>query len=163
MFTGNKSGTRQLIMRRSTWVLLVVICFSLASFAQTPAAKSAGGQRTFETICASCHGLNGRGGERGPDIATKPEIVRLSDGELLKILHNGKPQAGMPPFGGLGEAKLSEVLRYLRSLQGKRSAPALTANVENGKEVFSGKGGCAQCHMVNGVGGFIGPDLPITE
>jgi len=103
--------------------------------------------------------LNGKGGERGPDIATKPEIVRLSDSELLKILHNGKPQAGMPPFAGLGDARLQEVLNYLRILQGKRSTSTVTANVGNGKELFSGKGGCAQCHMVNGIGGFIGPDL----
>jgi putative heme-binding domain-containing protein len=47
----------------------------------------------------------------------------------------------------------------LRTLQGKRSTPAVVLNVGNGKEFFTGKGGCSQCHMVHGVGGFIGPDL----
>ena len=154
----NNLLNRPPIMRLITWVVMAVT-FPSVTFAQTSAPKSAGGRRTFETICASCHGLNGKGGERGPDIATKPEIVRLPDNELLKILHDGKPQAGMPPFAGLGDVRLQEVLTYLRILQGKGSTPTVTANVGNGKELFSGKGGCAQCHMVNGIGGFIGPDL----
>src|SRR5439155_9497833 len=29
----------------------------------------------------------------------------------------------------------------------------------NGKVIFEGKGGCTSCHMVNGTGGFLGPDL----
>jgi putative heme-binding domain-containing protein len=65
----------------------------------------------------------------------------------------------MPAFSGLGPAKLAEVLDYLRILQDKRSAPAVAVNVGNGKELFIGKGGCSQCHMVHGAGGFIGPDL----
>ena len=56
-------------------------------------------------------------------------------------------------------SKLSEVLNYLRSLQGKSKAPAAAANTEEGKNIFAGKGGCSQCHMVHGAGGFLGPDL----
>jgi len=154
----NNSATARTIPRLGAWIAVVLFC-AHQGLAQTPASKSAGGRRTFETICASCHGLNGRGGERGPDIATRPEIVRLSDSQLLKILHDGKPQAGMPPFASLGATKLSELLDHLRTLQGKRSAPPITANPENGKQLFSGKAGCAQCHMIKGAGGFIGPDL----
>lgn len=127
--------------------------------AQTSASKSSAGRGTFETICATCHGLNAKGGERGPDIATRAEIVKLTDGQLFKILRDGKPQGGMPGFSGLGTAKLAEVLGYLRILQGKRSTPAVAIYVGNGKEFFTGKGECSQCHMVHGVGGFIGPDL----
>jgi cytochrome c oxidase cbb3-type subunit 3 len=117
------------------------------------------GRRTFESSCAPCHGLNGKGGEHAPDIATSPEIMRLSDSETLKILREGKPQAGMPPFARLGAAKLSDLLNYLRLLQGKSKMPAMVGSAEKGKEVFSGKGGCSQCHMVGGSGGFLGPDL----
>jgi len=35
----------------------------------------------------------------------------------------------------------------------------LMASSEEGKEIFRGKGGCSQCHMVHGAGGFLGPDL----
>ena len=85
--------------------------------------------------------------------------MRLSDSETLKVLREGILAKGMPPFAALGPAKLSEVLNYLRSLQGKGRAPAVTANTEEGKEIFAGKGGCSECHMVHGVGGFLGPDL----
>jgi putative heme-binding domain-containing protein len=44
-------------------------------------------------------------------------------------------------------------------LQGKGTATVVTANVEQGKKIFMGKGGCSECHMVHGIGGFLGPDL----
>jgi cytochrome c oxidase cbb3-type subunit 3 len=136
----------------------VVLIFALAS-SQAQTTKHSAGKQTFESSCAPCHGLNGKGGERAPDIATRPEIVRLSDSGTLKVLREGKPQTGMPPFAGLGPAKLSDILNYLRFLQGRRKTPAVVINAEKGKEVFSGKGGCSECHMVHGSGGFLGPDL----
>ncbi len=120
------------------------------------------GRQSFESSCAPCHGLNGRGGERAPDIATRLEVTKLSDSETLKVLRDGILQKGMPPFGSLGTAKLSEVLRYLRLLQGKRAVvatPMSAVNAAQGKEVFNNKGGCSQCHMIHGVGGFLGPNL----
>src|SRR6185312_85703 len=96
----------------------------------------ADGKQTFESICASCHGLNGKGGERAHDIATKPEVVRLSDNDTFKILREGILQEGMPTFASLGTAKLSDVVTYLRVLQGKDKAPAVTANTEEGKQIF---------------------------
>jgi cytochrome c oxidase cbb3-type subunit 3 len=124
-----------------------------------PTASTSGGQQTFDSTCASCHGLDGRGGERAPDIATRPEITRLSDQDLLKILRSGIPEKGMPSFAALGSAKLSALLSYLRSLQGKGTAIPVVGNTEKGKELYWGKVGCSECHMLNGAGGFLGPDL----
>src|SRR5579864_3038416 len=125
-----------------------------------PGATSlSGGQQTFDSSCASCHGLDGKGGERAPDIATRPEITHLSDQELLKVLRAGIPEKGMPPFAALGPAKLSALLSYIRSLQGKGAAMPVSGNTKRGKELFWGKAGCSECHMVNGAGGFLGRDL----
>ena len=159
----------QLIKRRAAWIAVVLICVLTAGQAQTTVSRArkrkqsnqklAGGRQTFESSCAPCHGSNGKGGERAADIATRPEIVRLSDSETLKVLRNGILQKGMPPFATLGSARLSDLLNYLRSLQGKSKALTSMASSEEGKETFRGKGGCSQCHMIHGTGGFLGPDL----
>jgi len=117
------------------------------------------GRQLFAVTCAGCHGLDGRGGERGPDIATRPQVVQLSDAEIFQILQGGRPAAGMPPFESLGTAKLKELLAYLRQLQGKGVVEKLPGNPAEGKALFFGKARCSQCHMVNGEGGFIGRDL----
>ena len=62
------------------------------------------GRKLFESSCATCHGLDGRGAERGPNIATRPSVRRLSDAEVLMILRNGRPNSGMPALGALGAA-----------------------------------------------------------
>ena len=117
------------------------------------------GQKSFETICAGCHGLDGRGGERGPDIVGRFEVQRLSDAETLQIMKNGKPAKGMPAFGSLGNAKLKTLLNHLRRLQGNGNATVVAGDPQRGRTLFFGKGRCSECHMVNGTGGFLGSDL----
>ena len=122
-----------------------------------PAAED--GRKVFESVCATCHGLDGRGGERGPNIATRAEVQQLSDEETLHVLNAGIPAAGMPAFGALGAPKINAVLSYLRILQGGNNAALVSGNAQQGKLLFFGKAGCAKCHMVNGAGGFFGADL----
>jgi cytochrome c oxidase cbb3-type subunit III len=117
------------------------------------------GRQTFEAVCASCHGLDGRGGERGPDIATRPDVLRLSDRDLLQILRDGIPSGGMPAFGSLGRSKLSALLEHLRTLQGKGSAAAIPGDPQKGQSLFFGTARCSECHMVHGEGGFLSSDL----
>jgi cytochrome c oxidase cbb3-type subunit III len=151
-------------VRTSAMVLGIIVgLYGNALFTQTATASAQGqqngGRQTFEAICAGCHGLDAKGGERGPDIATRQQIVQLSDDKLMEILRGGRPAAGMPPFEYLGSAKLKELLDYLRTLQGKGSAVSLTGNAADGKSLFFGGARCSECHMVQGVGGFLGRDL----
>jgi cytochrome c oxidase cbb3-type subunit 3 len=155
-------------IRAATVVSILVAALTSASAQQTtrlsakrspPPAVSAGHQ-TFDATCASCHGLDGRGGERAPDIATRPEITRLSDPDLLKVLRAGIPEKGMPAFAGLGSAKLAALVSYVRTLQGMDTATSIAGgNAAQGKELYWGKAGCSGCHMMNGAGGFLGRDL----
>jgi putative heme-binding domain-containing protein len=117
------------------------------------------GRKAFESVCASCHGLDGRGGERGPNIATRAAVQQLSDEETLRVLRSGIPAAGMPAFSALGVPKIKAVIIYLRILQGGGKAASIPGNAQQGKLLFFGKAGCAKCHMINGSGGFIGADL----
>ena len=114
---------------------------------------------TFAGVCASCHGLDGRGGERGPDLATQPDVARKTDAELIKILRDGKTAAGMPSFASQGATRLSALVAYLRMLQGSSKGAPLPGDPERGKALFYGAARCSQCHMVNGQGGFYGADL----
>jgi putative heme-binding domain-containing protein len=126
---------------------------------QTARSAAEDGRKTFESVCATCHGLDGRGGERGPNIATNPEVQQLSDETTLHILQAGIPAAGMPAFGALGVPKIKAVMGYLRILQGGSKAAAFPGNPQKGKLLFFGKAGCAKCHTINGMGGFLGADL----
>jgi putative heme-binding domain-containing protein len=117
------------------------------------------GRKLFESTCAGCHGLDGRGGEKGPNIATRPEISRRSDEEILALLQHGIPSAGMPAFGRLGDVKLQTLVRHLRTLQGLHGKTEIAGHAEEGRKLFFKDGGCATCHMIDGAGGFLGSDL----
>ncbi len=123
------------------------------------------GAQQFQANCAGCHGADGKGGEKGPAIATLPGIVALSDPELMKIVRDGTT-AGMPSFEQLGDAEIAAIVRYLRTLQGKTAVSGtdeLTGNAVAGGLLYFGKAQCSNCHMVNtagvGQGGFIASDL----
>ncbi len=124
-----------------------------------PQSNSEAGRTLFESTCAACHGLDGHGGERGPDIATRQQVTQLSDDETLAVLRNGKITAGMPAFGSLGSVKLTELLAYLRTLQGRGQAATVPGDAAKGKALFFGKARCSECHMVHGEGGFLGREL----
>ena len=136
---------------------------SLPLFAQSrhakPAASRAAGQQIFASACASCHGLDGRGGERAPNIAQAAAVQRLSDQELARIVTEGVTGTGMPAFHSLGSAGISAVVKYLRVLQGRGQPSTLPGVAERGQTLFFGRAGCSSCHMIGGQGGFLGSDL----
>jgi cytochrome c oxidase cbb3-type subunit 3 len=122
--------------------------------------KSPGpGQITFASTCAGCHGLDGRGGDKAPNIAGNPKVQHFTDAQLADIISNGVPGTGMPPFHSMSPAQVRAVVGYLRVLQGKSKARALPGDAAQGKKIFFGKGACSTCHTISGEGGFLGPDL----
>jgi cytochrome c oxidase cbb3-type subunit III len=117
------------------------------------------GQKIFASACAGCHGLDGRGGERAPNIAQNREVQRLSDSGLTHIVQEGVPGTGMPAFHSLASSEVKAVVAYLRTLQGTNKTSAMPGNPVRGKTLFYGDAGCSACHMVAGNGGFIASDL----
>jgi cytochrome c oxidase cbb3-type subunit III len=139
----------------------VAALFLTASYSQTrsPSPDSAFGQQIFSN-CASCHGLDGRGGEHAPNIATDPKVKRMPDAAILGVIRNGIPAAGMPGFSkSLDEKQIHGVLKYLRELQDGTNMGQSKGNAAKGRELFFGRMGCAGCHAIDGRGGFFGPDL----
>ena len=117
------------------------------------------GGRAFATRCAPCHGLDGRGGERAPNIASNPQVQRLSDLELRGIIADGRPDFGMPAFRLIGGSEIQKLVGYLRALQGDRKATRVAGDPQKGRVLFLGKGGCSSCHRVRDEGSFVGSDL----
>ena len=128
---------------------------------QTPPRPEAEiGQQLFSSNCAGCHGLDGRGGEHAPNIATVSTVQNLSDRDLIRIVHDGIQSAGMPGFGSrFNDGQIQAVVRYLRVLQGRQATVRLPGNAENGRAIFFGKAECSKCHAIDGKGGFIATDL----
>ena len=124
-------------------------------FKKTPAP----GGRTFNSTCAGCHGLDGRGSDKGANISASARVRRLSDAQVSSIISNGIPGTGMPAFHTLSARQISLLVGYLRILQGKLDARTPPGDATRGKEIFFGKGECSSCHMLSGEGGFLGPDL----
>lgn len=117
------------------------------------------GNQLFASNCAACHGIDGKGSERAPNIADAPEMKRRSDAEIFGIIHDGMPGTGMPAFHTLGNAQIRAIVAHLRKLEGPTQSSVMKGNANQGKNLFFGKPECSRCHMIAGEGGFIAQDL----
>jgi cytochrome c oxidase cbb3-type subunit 3 len=117
------------------------------------------GHSTFNSSCAGCHGLDGGGGDKAPNISGNSAVPHLPDAELSGIISNGISGTGMPAFRTFSERQVRAVVDYVRSLGGKAEEHTIPGNATKGREIFFTKGECSSCHMVSGKGGFMGPDL----
>jgi len=117
------------------------------------------GKSIFEVKCATCHGLDGLGGEHAPDIIRRAEVKALSDDALLDVIHDGIPEAGMPGFPSLGEEGAHAVVAYMRFLQGRSARNSVPGDPVRGHDLFFGKAGCSACHQIGGRGQFVAGDL----
>ena len=144
-----------------------ILVVAVSSYGQKPgvssddarASSKETGRATFASTCSGCHGLDGRGSDRAPDIATRKDVQRRTDVELFHIIDAGVSGTGMPPFHSLGKANIEAVVAYLRVLQGKDSNLTASGDSTRGKALFFGRAGCSKCHVVRGDGGFIASDL----
>jgi cytochrome c oxidase cbb3-type subunit III len=131
-------------------------------FAGDPKAAKAG-EFQFRINCAFCHGLGARGGGRGPDLTRSQKRHGNSDVDLFRTINQGIPGTAMPPNGttgqgvGMTDEEIWQVIAYLRSIQ--RRPERSRGNAAHGKELFYGDANCSGCHMVEGKGGRLGPDL----
>ena len=138
---------------------LLAPCVTTSAWAQHETAQDLlDGERAYrDRGCANCHGPNG---DLIPGINFSAGQFRrqMTDADLSRIIRQGIPNTPMPA-SNVTEAQAGQIVAYLRSLAAGKAATAVKGDAARGKLVFDGKGNCASCHSVAGVGGRRGPDL----
>lgn len=139
-----------------------------AAHGQNPYAGSAkaakAGEYEFRINCALCHGLGAKGGGRGPDLTRARKKYAHNEAEMFQVISNGIPGTAMPANGtngqgvGMTDEEIWQIITYIRSQEVKASSKAI-GNAAHGKDVFYGDANCSLCHMIDGKGGRLGPEL----
>ena len=129
----------------------------------TPAQIEAG-KGLFLQNCAFCHGKEAGGGESGPDLTRSKLVTGDKAGEAISdLVHNGRPEKGMPKFN-LAEPDVLSLVAFIHAQQdaalsqtgnrkGVDEADLQTGNVAAGKRYFEGEGGCTKCHSATTLSG----------
>lgn len=78
----------------------------------------------IQPTCVMCHGSKGDGaGGFAVDMNPKPRnftcketMKDIPDGQLFWVIQNGSPNTGMPPFHGLQDEQIWQLILFIRSL-----------------------------------------------
>ncbi|HUI77290.1 MAG TPA: c-type cytochrome [Bryobacteraceae bacterium] len=137
--------------------LALCACALFAQHGYSPADVDAGG-RLYRSNCVNCHGQEGTA-IQGVDLMHGKFRRASSDDDLARIIITGIPGTAMPP-SNFTEPQAESIVAYLRSRVGAAASTASTGgDAARGRAIFEGKGGCRNCHRVNGAGSRVGPDL----
>jgi putative heme-binding domain-containing protein len=140
-------------------VLLTAFITTGALFAQhsfTPIDVEDGG-RLYRANCSICHGAQGDG-IAGIDLGHGKFRRAKTDDDIASIIRTGIPGTAMPP-NNFSDFQSLTIVAYLRSIAAATVASTSGGNAAGGKAIYEGKGGCAGCHRIRGVGARLGPDL----
>ncbi len=155
------------------WLLVLMVISSLGLTFVAPASAEeerqqnpfkgdrdaiAVGKGLFRYYCAGCHGMEGGGGFRGPDL-TRGQLTHVSDDQdMLQVVKGGIQGTQMPPQT-LPDDNLWRIIAFVTDLRSNAPPQGVSGDWESGRDIFVGKGFCSTCHMVRGKGGRFGPDL----
>jgi mono/diheme cytochrome c family protein len=85
------------------------------------AGDTARGGLVYKTYCESCHGAEGRGGEKGSAIADGAFLALVSDQELRTVVIVGRPELNAPDWRGnvpgkpMSDEDVTDVVAWLAS------------------------------------------------
>src|SRR5438477_9897431 len=75
----------------------------------------AAGAKLFRQNCASCHGDEGTGRDKHPNLHSD-RIRNATPGELEWLLNNGSLKNGMPSWSRLPEPQRWQIVSYLKEM-----------------------------------------------
>jgi mono/diheme cytochrome c family protein len=101
-------------------------------------ARAAGnvdhGQAVFGRYCASCHGSEGGGTQRGSAITNDSYLALVSDQGLRTIVITGRPELGAPDWRGdvrgmpMADQEITDVVAWLASRRTQSPGQPYTAS-----------------------------------
>ena len=143
---------------------LVLVSLAASPAAAQPAtdhqytsADIEAGSRLYANQCTLCHGPNGDA-VNGIDLRRGIFRRSVSDDDLSRVITTGIAAAGMPSFK-FQPTELTAVLAFIRAGFDPSGTAVKVGSPDRGKTLFAGKGSCATCHRVDGVGPRSAPDL----
>ncbi len=118
------------------------------------------GQRFYQSKCTSCHGLDATGDDEGdgPDLTTGSFQHATTDAGLFRVIRDGIEGTSMRGLRREKEQVIWQLVTYLRTLSDAVDLASLPGSPEAGSAAFE-RLDCGRCHMVQGRGGRLGPDL----
>jgi cytochrome c oxidase cbb3-type subunit 3 len=125
-----------------------------------PPELVAAGSTIFAAQCGFCHGRDARGGAGGADLARSELVAADVRGDQIgEVVRAGRPDAGMPAFGGLAAGDLDAIVAFIhdqtrlaQSEEGGRQAvevdDLLSGDPDRGRSYFAAN--CTGCHSADG-------------
>ena len=115
------------------------------------------GARVYSATCSACHGPDG---DQVSGVELKKGQFRhaSTEDELARVIQNGIPGTAMPP-NNVTSQNLVALVAYLHAMRDFKTKKVALGDASKGRAVFEGKGGCANCHRVNGKGSHAALDL----
>jgi len=115
------------------------------------------GSRVYTQQCALCHGPQGALVD-GLDLRRGQFKNVRSDDDLRNVITTGAAEGQMPAFS-LRAEELNGIVAFIRAGFDPEGVAVRIGDPMRGRELFNGRGDCANCHRVNGAGPRTAPDL----
>ncbi|MFG3417806.1 c-type cytochrome [Micromonospora sp. NPDC047730] len=112
------------------------------------------GAELYRQHCASCHGPQGQGAQRGPSlIGVGPASVdfQVSTGRMPLSTEQQQPRRAEPVFSA---GEIAALVGHVGTFGGGPQIPQVApGSVTNGREIFAAT--CAPCHGATGAGAYL--------
>lgn len=114
VLTAAMASGNQARVRDAGWTAPSEDAARLNPLATRPDA-AAGGRKVFRHRCAACHGAEGRGTPKGPDLSGQ-DVQARTDGALFWKISHGNTRTGMPAFSLLPEPQRWQLVLHIRAM-----------------------------------------------
>ena len=122
---------------------------------QSPDDRARGGA-FYRSQCASCHGIDGKGGAGGPNLSSGKFRHASNDEGLFRVITKGVAGTSMPGFSMNGR-EIWQIVSFVRGLTVSGSGE-ISGDASAGRQNFEANR-CLNCHWLNGDGAPRGLDL----